>query len=611
MSTIILLAVLGCGSSRPAEIPDPSDAEAPAEGPSAADAKAFVDTTEAELLALWMAWEGAAWEHATDLTDEKEKLSSEAEEAVMAYLSKAIPDAALYDGVEGLDEDTARKLAIIKRSTSLPAPADATKRAELAAISSRLGAAYGKGKHCTDPADESTCRDLGDLEGVLLESRDPKVQQEAWEAWRTVSPAMRSDYQRFVELGNEGAREIGYADVGALWRSGYDMPADEVPKEVERLWGQMQPLYEQLHCYVRAELNSKYGDEVVPKEGAIPAHLLGNMWAQDWAYLYPVLEPYKGHSSLDVDKALEEQDWDAIKMVKTSEGFFTSMGLDPMPETFWERSMFTKPDDREVVCHASAWDVEWNDDQRIKMCIRPLYEDLTTIHHELGHNYYNHYYVGLSPLYRSGAHDGFHEAIGDSVVLSMTPGYLAQIGLVPEAKADENSTVNVQMQRALSNVAFLPFGLVVDSWRWEVFDGSIPPDAYNAGWWRLRKELQGVAPPAVRGEDHFDPGAKYHIPGNTPYLRYFFAQVLQFQLYKSMCEASGHEGPLHTCNLYGSKEAGAKLETLLSMGSSKPWPDALEAATGNRQMDAGPLVEYFTPLNTWLVKENEGRTCGW
>jgi len=611
MNTLILLAVLGCGSTKSADIPDPTDAEAPADGPSAADAKAFVDKTEGELLELWKAWEGAAWEHATDLTDEKEKKASEAEEAVMAYLSKVIPEAATFDGVEGLDEDTARKLAILKRSTSLPAPADATKRAELAAISSRLSAAYGKGKHCTNPDDEATCRDLGDLEGVLAESRDAKVQQEAWEAWRTVSPAMRSDYQRFVELGNEGAKEIGYADVGGLWRSGYDMPASEVPKEVDRLWGQMKPLYEQLHCYVRAELNEEYGDEVVPKDGPIPAHLLGNMWAQDWAYLYPMVEPFPGHSELDVDSALKKQGWDAIKMVKTSEAFFTSMGLDPMPDTFWERSMFTKPEDREVVCHASAWDVEWNDDQRIKMCIRPLYEDLTTIHHELGHNYYNHYYVGLDPLYRSGAHDGFHEAIGDSVVLSMTPGYLAQLGLVPEAKDDKKATVNVQMQRALSNVAFLPFGLVVDSWRWEVFDGSIPPDAYNAGWWRLRKELQGVAPPTPRGEEHFDPGAKYHIPGNTPYLRYFFAQVLQFQLYKSMCEASGHEGPLHTCNVYGSKEAGAKMEKLLSMGASKPWPDALEAATGHRQMDAGPLVEYFTPLKTWLEKENEGRTCGW
>jgi len=605
----VLLALFACGGSTktppvPAPAPEPT-------GPTADEAKAFADGAEARLLELWKGSEGAHWTLATDITDEHAAAAAKADEAVMAAMSEIIPAAATFDGVEGLDADTARKLDLLKRSTTLPAPADAALRAELASIMTKLSGMYGKGKHCTDPADESTCRDLGALEAVLSESTDPAVQLEAWEAWRTVSPAMRDDYARFVELGNKGAEEIGYRDLGDLWRSGYDMPSNEVRTEVDRLWGQMKPLYEQLHCYVRAELNEQYGDEVVNPTGPIPAHLLGNMWAQDWSYLYPQLEPYKGHASLDVDKALEEQDWDHLKMVKTSEGFFTSIGLDPMPDTFWERSMFLKPDDREVECHASAWDVEWNDDQRIKMCIRQNYEDLSTIHHELGHNYYNHYYVDQPPLYRNGAHDGFHEAIGDAIVLSMTPGYLEQIGLASDVKSDDKAVINEQMQRALGNVAFLPFGMLVDRWRWDVFDGTIPTAEYNAGWWRLRTELQGIGAPSERGEEHFDPGAKYHIPGNTPYLRYFFAQVLQFQLHQAMCEASGHEGPLHTCSVYGSEAAGEPMRKLLSMGSSKPWPDALEAATGSRQMDATALVSYFGPLQGWLEEQNEGRTCGW
>lgn len=612
MHTLILsLSLLAC-SSTPSPAPTPAPAEAPSKAaPTPAEAKAFVDGAEAQLLTLWKASESAHWTLSTDITDEHEQAAAKADEAVMKAMSAIIPRAATFDGVEGLDADTARKLDLLKRSTTLPAPANAEERAELAGIMTKLGGMYGKGKHCTDPADATTCRTLGDLEGVLADSTDPAVQLEAWEAWRTVSPAMRADYARFVELGNKGAKEIGYDDLGELWRSGYDMPPDEVRKEVDRLWAQMKPLYEQLHCYTRAELNKEYGDEIVDPTKGIPAHLLGNMWAQDWSYLYPQLEPFKGHASLDVDKALKKQKWDHLKMVKTSEGFFTSIGLDPMPATFWERSMFVKPEGREVECHASAWDVEWNDDQRIKMCIRPLYEDLTTIHHELGHNYYNHYYVDQPPLYRNGAHDGFHEAIGDAVVLSMTPGYLEQIGLAKNVKADDKAIINQQMQRALGNVAFLPFGMMIDRWRWDVFDGTIPEAKYNEGWWQLRQELQGIAPPTERGEDHFDPGAKYHIPGNTPYLRYFFAQVLQFQLHQAMCEAAGHEGPLHTCSVYGSKEAGEPLKKLLAMGSSKPWPDALEAATGSRQMDATPLVSYFTPLKGWLEKQNAGRTCGW
>jgi len=325
------------------------------------------------------------------------------------------------------------------------------------------------------------------------------------------------------------------------------------------------------------------------------------------------VEPFKGVVNLDVDGALAAQKWDATKVTKTGEAFFTSMGLDPLPKTFWERSMLVKPRDRDVVCHASAWDVTYSDDLRIKMCIRnpPTEEDLTTVHHELGHDYYFHAYYKLPVLYQGGANDGFHEAIGDALTLSMTPSYLKQLGLVSSVQTDEKATINFQMKNALTKVAFLPFGKLIDQWRWDVFSGKTSPADYNKAWWALRTKYQGVAPPVARTEQDFDPGAKYHVPANVAYTRYFLARILQFQFYRAMCQAAGQKGPLHQCSFYGSKEAGQRLWKMLSLGASKPWPDALEVMTGQRQMDGSALLEYFQPLQAWLKQQNQGKQCGW
>jgi peptidyl-dipeptidase A len=599
----LLLVLASCGGS--AEKPQPEAATS--DGPTAEDAKAFVDEVDAKLRVLWTASESAHWTHATDITDAHEAAAAAAEEANMAYMSQIIPKAASFNGVE-VDADTARKLHLIKNNAVLPAPSDETKRAELAGIVTKLGSLYGKGKYCPEGGE---CQTLGDLETTLRTSRDPDALLEAWTGWRTVSPQMRPLYQRFAELGNEGSREIGFADMGAGWRSGYDMSPEDFEVELDRLWGQVAPLYEQLHCHVRAELNETYGNDAVALDKPIPAHLTGNMWAQSWEHIYPLVEPFPGEPSLDVTEQLVAKGYEDQKMVRAAEGFFTSMGLDPLPETFWERSMFTKPDDREVVCHASAWDVGMQDDLRIKMCIKPTMEDYVTIHHELGHNYYYHYYYRLPVLYQSGANDGFHEAIGDAIALSITPSYLKEVGLLDEVSDNDNGVINKQMQDALSKIAFLPFGRMIDQWRWDVFSGKIPADQYNAGWWALREKYQGVTAPVDRTEADFDPGAKYHIPGNTPYIRYFLAHILQFQFHKALCEASGHEGPLHTCSVYGSTEAGDNLKAMLALGSSQPWPDALEALTQNRTMDAAPLVEYFEPLAAYLEAQNKDRQCGW
>jgi peptidyl-dipeptidase A len=613
------LTALACGPT-PAPPPPPPKKEAaptpppePTEptGPTAEEARAFVDQADRELRELYVAASRAEWEKNTNITDETEAAAARANEKLMEYMGGAIKRASELASAP-VDPDTARKLHLLRVTASPPpAPSDPAKRQALAELGAKMEGIYGKGKQCTGEGKRQVCRDLGQLSDVIASSRNYDELLDAWKAWHGVARELRPLYARFVELANEGAREINYADLGELWRAGYDMTPAEFEAESERLWQQVRPLYEQLHCHVRAQLSAKYGAAKVPADGLIPAHLLGNMWAQEWGNIYPLVVPYPGKTSIDVTAALKRAKYDELRLVRLGESFFTSLGLDPLPATFWERSMLQKPKDREVVCHASAWDVDFNDDLRIKMCIKIDAEDLITVHHELGHNYYFHYYYKLPVLFQSGAHDGFHEAIGDALALSVTPAYLQKIGLIDQVPDNDQAVINQMMQDALDKIGFLPFGKLIDQWRWDVFSGKTSPDQYNAAWWQLRAKYQGIAPPEPRTEEDFDAGAKYHIPANVPYTRYFLARILQFQFHKALCAAAGHSGPLHECSIYGSKEAGAKLQAMLELGASKPWPDALEALTGSRQMDAAPMIEYFEPLRAWLAAQNAPRTCGW
>jgi peptidyl-dipeptidase A len=414
---------------------------------------------------------------------------------------------------------------------------------------------------------------------------------------------MRQPYQRFVALGNEGARTLGFADLGAFWRAGYDMPPDAFAAEVDRLWQQVEPLYALLHAHVRRKLGEHYGPTVVPPTGLIPAHLLGNMWAQQWGSIYDLVGPPRQGAAYDLTALLRQHRVDARGMVRYGEQFFTSLGFAPLPPTFWERSLFVRPVDRDVACHASAWNVDSGDDLRIRMCIDVNGDDFVVVLHELGHNFYQRASSAQPFLYRAGANDGFHEAIGDAIGLSVTPAYLQRVGLLDQDPGGAGD-LEFLMRTALDKVAFLPFGLLVDQWRWQVFSGQIPPDRYNAAWWDLRERYQGVSAPVARTEADFDPGAKYHVPGNTPYTRYFLAHILQFQFHRAMCRAAGHTGPLHTCSIYGNTEVGARLARMLQMGQSRPWPDALEALTGEREMDASAMLDYFAPLRVWLEQEN-------
>ena len=605
MRNLLLLALALCACAAPqAEAPKQQQAPAveAAKKPTADDAKAFVKKVNEDLMRLWPESSTADWIKNTYITDDTERNAAAANERVLAYLTEAAKVAVTFKDLQ-LDADTQRMLLLLRLSS--PVMEDAQKRLEMTTLAAKLEGAYGKAK-------DKKGRDLEQLGEILDKSKSYDELLDAWKGWHDTAAPTRSLYARYVELQNEAARGAGFANMGDMWRSNYDMPPEEFEKDTDRLWAQVKPLYDDLHCYVRAQLQKHYGKDKVPDGQPIPAHLLGNMWAQEWPNTYSLVEPYKGMTNLDVTASLEKQNWDAKKIAQTGEAFFVSMGLDPLPATFWERSMLTKPRDREVVCHASAWDVTFSDDLRIKMCIRPREEDLVTIHHELGHDYYFHAYYKLPILYQQGANDGFHEAIGDALTLAMTPAYLKQLGLIPAVPAkDQKSLIDLQMKDALSKVAFLPFGKLIDQWRWDVFSGKTKPADYNKAWWALREKYQGVKAPVARTEADFDAGAKYHVPANVPYTRYFLARILQFQFYRAMCQASGHKGPLHECSFYGSKEAGQKLWAMLSLGASKPWQDALEAMTGSRQTDAGALLEYFAPLASWLKEQNKGQKCGW
>jgi peptidyl-dipeptidase A len=569
----------------------------------------FLAEANENLLKLGNAANEAGWVQDNFITVDTQAISARANEAYVNAVTDYAKRAARFPADAGTPEER-RQLTVLKNTLTMAGPADPKKTAELTTLTSRLAAAYGSGKYCP-PGQEGAegCLDVEAVTKILAENRDPKRLREVWEGWHTIGGPMKKDYERFVELSNEGAREVGFADTGAMWKSRYDMAPDAFAKELDRLWDQLRPLYLSLHAHVRARLHEKYGD-VVPLDGPIPAYLLGNIWAQEWNNVYDLVAPAGGGRSVPLDAILKQRKVTPVEMAKFGERFFTSLGFAPLPQTFWERSLLTKPRDRDVVCHASAWDINNVDDVRIKMCIDPTAEDFTTIHHELGHNFYQRAYAPQPMILRDSANDGFHEAIGDTIALSVTPEYLVKIGLIAKAP-DASGDIPLLMQRALEKLAFLPFGLVVDQWRWDVFNGRIKPDGYNQAWWDLRLKYQGVAAPTARGEEFFDPGAKYHVPSNTPYARYFLASVLQFQFHRALAKAAGCTAPLHRCSIYDNKEAGARLEKALAMGASRPWPDVLEVLAGQREMDATAIAEYFAPLKTWLDEQNQGRKIGW
>ena len=652
VSAAALLAACGQGgdgagetTAAAPETTAPSEAsdsdEAVDNAPTAADAAAFIEGVEKWSREFGEYYARVSWMQATYINYDSNWLVTKADTEFTEQAVKFANEAKRFNDLD-LPEVTRRKLEAIKLGVNLPAPSRAGAAAALAEINTRMSSAYATGKidlsdsaapaaeiegyirDILDPAGENpnleidlTAVSRNTLENMMGSIRNPALLQQIWTKWREVpvtgdddGHSIRSDYSKMVSLANEGASELGYADAGAMWRSRYDMDPDEFAAEMDRLWGQVKPLYDELHCHVRAKLNEQYGDETVPLDQPIRADLLGNMWAQTWSNLNDLVAPEGAAPSYDLTKLLVENGYTAKKMVETGEDFFSSLGFEPLPDTFWERSMITDPGGRDVVCHASAWNLDSQDDIRIKMCTKINADDFRTVHHELGHNYYQRAYKEQSPLFQTGANGGFHEAIGDMVSLSITPAYLKQLNLIDEVP-DASKDLGLLMNEAMEGVAFLPFGLLMDKWRWQVFSGELTPETYNDGWWDLRTQYQGIRPPVDRSSAQFDPGGKYHIPGNVSYERYFFARILQFQFHKAACELAGWEGPLHRCSVYGSKAVGARFNAMLELGASEPWPEALAAFTGSREMDGSAIVEYFDPLMVWLKDQNAERTCGW
>jgi len=573
------------------------------------EAHQFVEAAERRLERLAGKANRADWVQQTNITLDTERIAADAQSDLAAAVTELALEARRFEGLELPPEDT-RKLTLLKLLLAAPAPSDAGEREELTEIGAWLNGEYGRGKYCRTRNGREECLDIDQASDILATSRDPDELLDVWQGWRRVGAPMRERYERFVELSNKGSRELGFADTGVMWRSNYDMAPEAFSAELERLWAQVRPLYLSLHTYVRSRLARRYGAGALPSNGMIPAHLLGNMWAQQWNNIYPLVAPPASGEGYDLTAMLRSRRVDERELVRYGERFFTSLGYQALPAAFWERSLFRKPVDREVVCHASAWDFDAPEDVRIKMCVQIDAEDFQTVHHELGHDYYYLFYADQPFLFRAGANDGFHEAVGDVLALSMTPGYLQEIGLldrVPSERAD----LEYLMQVALDKVAFLPFGLLIDQWRWKVFSGEVAPADYNAAWWQLREAYQGVTAPVSRAETDFDPGAKYHIPANTPYARYFLSYILQFQFHRALCREAGQTGPLHRCSIYGNPQAGEKLAAMLRLGASRPWPEALAALTGDTQMDATAILDYFAPLAAWLEEQNAGEAVGW
>lgn len=580
------------------------------DGSRVTEAKAFLADAESRLEAASHELAHASWLAATYINYDSQKVEALAYQRFIELSVDYANSAARFNNLL-LEDSDRRKMELLKQVLTFPSPTDSEMSRELAEIGSEMSAIYGSGQFCrTLTGGEQECLSGDTIENLMRTSRDPDELLELWIGWREVSPPMKPLYERQVEIGNEGARQLGYDNLSTFWRSKYDMQPDAFAADADLQWSKVKPFYDALHCHVRAELNDYYGDDVVPATGPIPAHVLGNQWAQDWSAVYDLVAPESSDLGYNLDQLVEDNVEDAQHIVRIAENFFISLGFEPLPDTFWERSMFTEPVDHQAVCHASAWNLDDQDDLRIKMCIDKNAEEFKTVHHELGHNFYQRAYKKQSPLFRGSANDGFHEAIGDTIALSVTPKYLVDIGWLEEEPPIEGD-LGYLMNMALDKIAFLPWGLMIDKWRWQVFNGEVSPDEYNQGWWNLREEYQGVKAPVARSEVNFDPGAKYHIPGNTPYMRYFLSYIQQFQFHRALCEAAGFEGALHRCSIYNSKDAGEKLNAMLEMGISRPWQDAMQAMTGQRELDASAIIDYFAPLKEWLDVQNQGRQCGW
>ncbi|XP_059056714.1 angiotensin-converting enzyme-like [Achroia grisella] len=561
----------------------------------------------------------ASWNYESNITDHNEELMLQVSLEIAEEEKEYWKETMSYLWHEYEDPDLKRMFKKYSELGTSALPEDLNQRL-LTAISN-MQSIYAKATIC-DYKDRNKC-DLHvepDVTDIFANSEDPEELKYTWLEWHKAAGApSRGNFTEYIQMDNEAAKLNGYDSVAEWWLSEYE--SDDSEDQFASLWSQIKPLYQQIHAYVRRQLRLKYGEDVVPTKGPIPAHLLGNIWAQTWGNIEKFTRPYPNKADVDVTSALIAQNYTVLKMFETAEEFFKSLNLSAMPDLFWEKSIIEKPNDgRELVCHASAWDFYDGEDFRIKQCSTLTSAFFKTTHHEMGHIQYYLQYKDQPVIYRGGANPGFHEAVGDVIALSVsTPKHLKVIGLLEDGPEDTESNINQLYKMGLDKIVFLPFAYLLDLFRYGVFRGTTTTRDYNCHYWRLRETLQGVEPPAPRSEDDFDPAAKYHVAADVEYMRYYISYIIQFQFHRSLCQLANEYSPgdssklLSACDIYKSQPAGEALGKMLQMGSSKPWPDAMEALTGQRNMDASGVLEYFEPLHEWLKAENErsGEYIGW
>ncbi|XP_044735585.1 angiotensin-converting enzyme-like [Chrysoperla carnea] len=560
----------------------------------------------------------AEWAYASNITDENlaTKLAVSSEGA--KFFKDQWQDVQKYAWKTFKDPDVKRQFS--KYSILGTAALSSDKYEQLTKAIASMEEIYAKAKICDFKNPEKCNLSLEpEITHILSTSNNAEELKHAWVEWRKNSgDKSKALFKEYVNLVNEAARLNNFADNGAFWLDNYE--TEDIVQQFEDLWQQIKPAYLQIHAFVRNELQKIYGESVVSSTAPIPAHLLGNMWAQTWSNIAKRTLPFPNKTPEDVTQEMVKQGYTPIKMFESAEEFFKSINLSPMPDTFWKNSILQKPEGRELVCHASAWDMSDGKDFRIKQCTTVDIEDFFTVHHEMGHIQYDLAYKHHPIIYREGANEGFHEAVGDTISLSVsTQKHLRKIGLLKSQEDDYESDLNHLYSTALDKIVFLPFAYTVDQFRWNIFKGLIKPENYNCEWWKLRENYQGIEPPVNRSSDGFDAGAKYHVVADVPYIRYFVSFVIQFQFHKAVCQKSGQYVPndptkqLHQCDIYQNTEAGKLLKNMLQLGSSKPWPDAMEAITGQRKMDASGLLEYFKPILDYIENKNKenGVHVGW
>uniref|UniRef100_A0A8C4RH50 Angiotensin-converting enzyme n=1 Tax=Erpetoichthys calabaricus TaxID=27687 RepID=A0A8C4RH50_ERPCA len=560
----------------------------------------------------------ASWEYNTNITNENAEKLSEMGAIWSEFYNKASDNATDFNLNEISNYTIKQQLQFLQDKGSGALPKD--KFQKLNKILQEMSKIYSTGKVCRG---ESCLTLEPGLEDIMANSTDYDERLEVWEGWRReVGKKMRPLYEEYIVLKNEASKLNGYKDYGDYWRGDYETEGDspygytrdQLREDVGKIYKEILPLYKQLHAYVRAMLSKAYPGHL-NNRGGLPANLLGDMWGRFWTNLYGLSIPFIGKEDIDVTSAMDGKGWTYKDMFEAGETFFESVGLFNMTEEFWNNSMLEKPNDREVVCHPTAWDMGNGKDFRIKMCTKVNMDDFLTVHHEMGHIEYDMAYAHQPFLFRNGANEGFHEAVGEIMSLSAaTPKHLKSLDLLSaNFVEDYEIDINFLMKQALTIVSTLPFTYMLEEWRWQVFEGKIPRDRWMKTWWEMKRNLVGVAEPVPHDETYCDPPTLFHVSNDYSFIRYFTRTIYQFQFQKALCEEANHSGPLYKCDITNSTAAGLKLKNMLELGKSKPWTEALQRITGETRMNATALLDYFRPLEDWLKKDNElnNRYVGW